>query len=51
MGVLYLVLYLIAAICFLLAAVPVAQQRPALLPLGLLAWVLVYVLKAALGVH
>jgi len=51
MQVLYLVLYLIAAICFLLAAVPVAQQRPALLPLGLLAWVLVYALKAALSLH
>jgi hypothetical protein len=49
MAVIYLVLYLAAAICFLLAAVPGAQSRPALLPLGLLAWVLVYVIKTALG--
>ena len=51
MAVVYLVLYLAAAICFALSAVPVAQSRPALLPLGLLAWVLVFVLKAALSLH
>ena len=50
-AVVYLVLYLIAAICFLLSAVPVAQERPALLPLGLFFFVLVFVLKAALSLH
>lgn len=49
MNALYLVLYLASAICLLLAAVPVAQSRPALLPLGLFLFVLVFVIKAAVG--
>ena len=51
MAVVYLILLILAAVCFALSAVPVAQSRPALLPLGLLAWVMVYVLKAALSLH
>jgi len=50
-AVVYLCLLIVAAICFPLSAVPVASSRPALLPLGLLAWVLVFVIKAALSVH
>lgn len=49
MDALYLVLYLISAICLALAAVPVTQSRPALLPAGLFFFVAVFVIKAAMG--
>lgn len=35
-----LILYIIAAVCFLLAAFGVGPARPSLVPLGLAAWVL-----------
>jgi len=51
MAVVYLTLYLVSAVCFALSAVPVAQSRPALLPAGLLAWVMVPLLHTALSLH
>lgn len=41
MRTLYLILYIIAAACFLATALGIAPKRVSLLPLGLLAWVLV----------
>ena len=42
-----LILYLIAAICFALAAIGVAVHRINLIALGLLAWVLVPLIHQA----
>lgn len=52
MNILFLILYIVAALCFLGAALPVSHPvGPRLLPLGLLAWVLVPLIQliAALG--
>lgn len=35
-----LILYIVAAVCFILAAFGVAPGKPSLVPLGLAAWVL-----------
>lgn len=45
MEIVYLILLIVAAVCFLLAALGVTS-RVALLPLGLLAWVLVPLVHA-----
>ena len=42
MFTIHVLLYAIAAVCFLLAAIGVATSRVNLIALGLLAWVLVY---------
>ena len=47
MDVLDLILYLLAAVCFALAALNVASPRVQLLALGLLAWVVVPLIDAA----
>ena len=39
-----LLLYIIAAVCFGLAAFGVGPAKPSLVPLGLLAWVLTNIL-------
>lgn len=52
MQIIYLLLFLLAAILFLLAMIGVpSSPRFNLLAGGLLAWVLVYVIKTALGFH
>ena len=52
MQIIYLLLLLLAAILFLLAMVGVpSSPRLNLLAGGLLSWVLVYVIKAAVGFH
>jgi hypothetical protein len=48
MNVLYLILYIIAAVCFVLAAFTVAAHpRINLIALGLLSWVLVPLIMTA----
>lgn len=48
MQILYLILFILAALLFLFAAIPGAHQSKLnLVALGLLAWVLVYVIKTA----
>lgn len=46
---LYFVLLLLAAVCFLLDAFVVSQRRVHLLALGLLLWVLVPLIQTAQG--
>jgi hypothetical protein len=47
MATLYLILLIVAAVCFALAALGVVPPRVQLLALGLLAWVLVPLLQQA----
>lgn len=47
MHTVYLILYVVAAVCFALAAFGVLVERVNLLALGLLAWVLVPLIMTA----
>jgi hypothetical protein len=51
-AIVYLILFIVAALLFLFAAIPGAHQgKLNLVALGLLAWVLVEVLKTAVGMN